>query len=30
MSDFEEPDIGSDASCIELDDDFAIANPADV
>jgi len=28
MSHFEEPDTWSDASCIELDDDFAIADPA--
>jgi hypothetical protein len=30
MSEFEEPDIWSDASCIELDDAFAIVEPADV
>jgi len=30
MSDFEEPDTWSDASCIELDDDFAIGEPVDV
>jgi len=29
-SEAEEPDILSDASCIELDDDFAIAEPIDV
>jgi hypothetical protein len=29
-SESEEPDLRSDASCIELDDDFAIAEPIDV
>jgi hypothetical protein len=29
-SESEEPDVQSDASCIELDDDFAIAEPIDV
>jgi hypothetical protein len=29
-SDNEEPDVWSDARCVELDDDFAIAEPIDV
>jgi hypothetical protein len=30
MSEFEDPEIWWDASCIEFDDDFAIAEPIDV